>query len=262
MHCAIRPGESCGGETVNEIELAATLLAAARRVCVLTGAGVSAESGVPTFRASDGLWEGHRIEEVAHPHGWAANPQLVWDFYHARRAKAGNVTPNPGHIALANLEERLGDGFTLATQNVDGLHQRAGSKRVLELHGSLRRTRCTGCGVIADQGLDPLPAMPTCDACGAVVRPDIVWFGEMLDPIIIRDASRAAAGCDLLLVVGTSAVVYPAAGLVPIARRNRAKVIEFNLTRTEASDLADVGVYGPSGQSLPAVMSCLGERQV
>lgn len=242
---------------MTDIERAADLLRHAKRVCVLSGAGVSAESGVPTFRASDGLWEGHRIEDVAHPTGWAKNPQLVWDFYHARRAKAGSVSPNPGHVALAKLEERLGDGFTLATQNVDGLHQRAGSRNVLELHGSLRRTRCTGCTDTVDQGLDPLPAMPTCQMCGEVVRPDIVWFGEMLDDRVIRAAGRAASLCNVFLVVGTSAVVYPAAGLIPMARRNGAKVIEFNLTRTDASDLADVGLYGPSGQTLPAVVAAI-----
>lgn len=242
---------------MTDVEKAADLLRTARRVCVLTGAGVSAESGVPTFRASDGLWEGHRIEDVAHPDGWAANPQLVWDFYHARRAKAASVSPNPGHFALAKLEERLGDGFTLATQNVDGLHQRAGSRNVLELHGALRRTRCTGCGAVADAGLDPLPAMPRCGGCGAVVRPDIVWFGEMLDHRVIRAAGDAAARCDVFLVVGTSAVVYPAAGLVSLAAGNGAAVIEFNLARTEASHLADVGVYGPSGQTLPAVIAAI-----
>ena len=179
---------------MTDAEQAATLLRQARRVCVLTGAGVSAESGVPTFRASDGLWEGHRIQDVAHPDGWAANPQLVWDFYHARRAKAGSVSPNPGHDALAELEGRF-DRFTLATQNVDGLHQRAGSRTVLELHGSLRRTRCTGCGAVADRGLGPLPPMPMCGrGCGAVERPDIVWFGEMLDHRVLRAANTAAAG--------------------------------------------------------------------
>jgi NAD-dependent deacetylase len=244
---------------MTDINRAAGVLQAARRVCVLTGAGVSAESGVPTFRASDGLWEGHRIQDVAHPDGWAANPQLVWDFYHARRATAGSVHPNPGHVALAGLERRLGDRFTLATQNVDGLHQRAGSTNVLELHGSLRRTRCTGCGAVADRGLGPLPRMPTCERCGAVVRPDIVWFGELLDPRVLRAANDAAAGCDVFLVVGTSAVVYPAAGLVGVAAGNGAAVVEFNLARTDASDWADVGVYGPSGQTLPAVVQRLGE---
>ena len=241
---------------MTDIDRAAELLRGARRVCVLTGAGVSAESGVPTFRASDGLWEGHRIQDVAHPDGWAKNPQVVWDFYHARRATAGRVSPNPGHVALAALASRF-DSFTLATQNVDGLHQRAGSRAVLELHGSLRRTRCTGCHAVADAGLDPLPPMPTCEKCGAVVRPDIVWFGEMLDDRVIGEASRAAAGCDVLLVVGTSAVVFPAAGMVGLAARGGATVIEFNLTRTDASDLADVGLYGPSGTTLPAVVAAL-----
>jgi NAD-dependent deacetylase len=128
-----------------DLDRAADLLRSAKKVCVLTGAGVSAESGVPTFRAADGLWEGHRIEDVATPSGWRRDPRLVWQFYHARREKAGTVRPNPGHFALARMEERWGQGFTIVTQNVDGLHQRAGNKNVLEVHGSLWRTRCTAC---------------------------------------------------------------------------------------------------------------------
>ena len=241
-----------------DFDRAADLLRNATKVCVLTGAGVSAESGVPTFRASDGLWEGHRIEDVASPQGWHKNPQVVWDFYHARRAKAGSVSPNPGHLALARMEQRWGDGFTLATQNVDGLHQRAGNRNVQELHGSLRRTRCTGCNEVADRGLDPLPAMPECAGCGSRLRPDIVWFGEMLPPDVWQAAEQAAEWCDVFLVVGTSAVVFPAAGLVGIAKSGGGRVIECNLTRTDASQYADVGLYGPSGQSLPILCERLG----
>lgn len=240
------------------IERAADILRSADRVAVLTGAGVSAESGVPTFRASDGLWEGHRIEDVASPDGWDRDPGVVWDFYHARRAKAGSVVPNPGHHALARLEAKWGDRFTLVTQNVDGLHQRAGSRNVLEVHGSLRRTRCTACREETDKGLDPLPRMPNCDSCGGVLRPAIVWFHESL-PFTVWDAAQSAASnADVLLVVGTSAVVYPAANLIPITRANGGRVIEFNLTETEASRMADVGVYGPSGQTLPKVCDRLG----
>jgi NAD-dependent deacetylase len=240
------------------IERAAELLRAADRVAVLTGAGVSAESGIPTFRASDGLWEGHRVEDVATPHAWRRDPQLVWDFYHARRAKAGSVSPNPGHTALARLEAKWGDRFTLVTQNVDGLHQRAGSRNVLEVHGSLRRTRCTACHQETDQGLDPLPRVPSCDSCGGVLRPAIVWFHEPLPDDVWDAAQNAASNADVLLVVGTSAVVYPAAKLIPITRSNGGRVIEFNLTETEASRMADVGVYGPSGQTLPRVCDKLG----
>jgi NAD-dependent deacetylase len=250
----------------DELEVALTraadVLREARRVCVLTGAGVSAESGVPTFRASDGLWEGHRIEDVASPFGWERNPRLVWDFYNARRANVAKVKPNPGHHALVKLEERWGNRFTLVTQNVDGLHLVAGSKNVLEIHGSLYRTRCTACREVHDQGLAPLPELPECH-CGALLRPDIVWFHEMLPTNVWEAAQEAAAECDVLLVVGTSAVVHPAASLIPIAQQTRspgATVIEVNLTETEASRLADVGLYGPSGQVLPKLVERLGKR--
>lgn len=247
------------------VRVAAEALAAARRVAVLTGAGVSAESGVPTFRASDGLWEGHRIEDVASPDGFRRDPKLVWQFYNARRANVAQVKPNPGHRALAELEAHYPDGFTLVTQNVDGLHQQAGSRGVLEVHGSLRRTRCTECGAVRDRGLEALPDMPTCDLCGGLLRPDIVWFGETLPTRVWEQAVEAAEACDVFLVVGTSAVVHPAAGLIHLAHRRAewlgrgdgATVIEANLSRTVASDAADVGLYGPSGQTLPRVLELL-----
>ena len=238
---------------------AADILRRAKRVAVLTGAGVSADSGVPTFRASDGLWEGHRIEDVATPSGFARDPELVWEFYNARRVNVAGVAPNPGHAALAALERHYGDGFTLATQNVDGLHQAAGSKRVLELHGCLRQTRCLGCAAVEERGLDHLGARPLCPACGGRLRPNIVWFHEALPEAVIDAAARAAASCDAFLVVGTSAVVHPAASLVPIARRKGAVVIEINLTPTDASAYADVGLYGPSGAILPKLVQALGE---
>jgi NAD-dependent deacetylase len=245
------------------LERAAEALKNARRVAVLTGAGVSAESGVPTFRASDGLWEGHRIEDVATPEGFDRDPRLVWSFYNERRANVAKVKPNPGHFALAEIERRWGDNFTLITQNVDGLHRSAGSLRVLEIHGSLYRTRCTGCRRVEDRGLEPLGELPECPGCGALLRPDIVWFHEMLPEDVWQEALVAAARCDVLLVVGTSAVVHPAASLIPLAqrshseRRRGATVIEVNLARTEASDYADIGLYGPSGQVLPKLVGLL-----
>lgn len=245
------------------LEQAADALRRAQKVCVLTGAGVSAESGVPTFRASDGLWEGHRIEDVASPSGFERDPRLVWNFYNARRANVKTVQPNPGHHALVKLEDHYGDGFTLVTQNVDGLHTAAGSRNVLEIHGSLYRTRCTGCGATADRGLEPLPELPHC-RCGAMLRPDIVWFHESLPEHVWFRAMLAARQCDAMLVVGTSAVVHPAASLIPVAKRKWAwdpdrvaTVIEVNLTRTEASALADIGLYGPSGQVLPRLVERL-----
>jgi NAD-dependent deacetylase len=233
---------------------AASYLSQAKRVAVLTGAGVSAESGVATFRGAGGLWEGHRIEEVATPQGFDLNPALVWRFYNQRRAGLGKVQPNPGHHALVRLEERLGAGnFTLATQNVDGLHRAAGSKNVLELHGTLRRVRCTGCAKLEDRGTETLDNLPHCE-CGAILRPDIVWFGEMLPQDVWIAAEAAAKECDCFLVIGTTAVVWPAAGLILKAKDHGAHVIEINLTRTDASSVADVGLYGPSGQILPELV--------
>jgi NAD-dependent deacetylase len=243
-----------------DLARAADWLRQAERVCVLTGAGVSAESGVPTFRAADGLWEGYRIEDVASPQGFACNPQLVWRFYNQRRAKVKTVHPNPGHYALVQLEARWGDRFTLVTQNVDGLHRVAGNRNLLEIHGSLYRTRCLSCAEVADRGLDPLGDAPRC-SCGGFLRPDIVWFGEGLPTAVWEAAVVAAFECNVLLVVGTSAVVHPAASLIPIAKQGRppAKIIEVNLTQTDASSLADLGLYGPSGEVLPKLVALLGE---
>lgn len=240
------------------LDQAALWLKEAQRVCVLTGAGVSAESGVPTFRASDGLWEGHRIEDVASPIGWHRDPALVWNFYNARRDNVRSVRPNAGHHALVAMEKRWGDRFTLVTQNVDGLHLDAGSANVLEIHGSLRQTRCLACGTVADRGLELLGAAPECPQCRGQLRPHIVWFGEGLDDDVWSAAMNAAHECDVFLVVGTSAVVHPAASLIPIARRKGASVIEVNLTPTEASVYADVGLYGPSGVMLPKLVERLG----
>ncbi|MBP3954319.1 NAD-dependent deacylase [Gemmata sp. G18] len=243
------------------LDEAADWLRIAERVCVLSGAGVSAESGVPTFRASDGLWEGHRIEDVASPDGWDRNPLLVWQFYNARRANVATVKPNPGHHALVEMEKRWGDRFTLVTQNVDGLHLEAGSVNVLEIHGSLRQTRCTACESVANRGLEPLGDAPECPQCHGRLRPHIVWFGEGLPDDVWSAAMVAAHECNVLLVVGTSAVVHPAASLIPISKRHKAvpaKVIEVNLTPTEASAYADVGLYGPSGEILPKLMQRLG----
>jgi NAD-dependent deacetylase len=237
---------------------AVALLREAARVAVLTGAGVSAESGVPTFRGSDGLWEGHRIDEVATPFAFHDNPRLVWRFYNLRRANLRTVQPNPGHAALAELERGFaGDDFTLITQNVDGLHRRAGSQRVLELHGNLSRTRCTRCHKIEDRGLNELGELPHCQQCHGLLRPDIVWFHEALPEDNWDEAALMTSQCDVFLLVGTSAVVYPAAGLIVTAKRAGAKVIEVNLAETDASYHADVRLLGPSGVLLPALLERL-----
>jgi NAD-dependent deacetylase len=240
------------------LDRAAELLRRAERVAVLTGAGVSAESGVATFRGAGGLWEGHSVEEVATPMAFRRDPALVWRFYHARRAGLRTVRPNPGHRALAALEDRWGsDRFTLITQNVDGLHRAAGSRHVVEVHGTLARVRCTGCGKSEDTTED-LPELPKCAACGALLRPAVVWFHEMLPEDEWGQAVRAAAACQAFLVVGTSAIVYPAAGLIDTARAAGAGVIEVNIEPTAAAGRGAVRLRGPSGVLLPRLVERLG----
>jgi NAD-dependent deacetylase len=244
-------------EPEDALDRAAELLASAKVVAVLTGAGVSAESGLATFRGAGGLWEGHRVEEVATPSAFQRDPTLVWRFYNARRNNLREAKPNPGHRALVALEDRFGERFTLATQNVDGLHRAAGSRRVLELHGSLLRVRCTDCGRVEDRGTEPLADLPRCGDCGALLRPDVVWFEEALPVEEWHEAKRAADRCDCFLVIGTSAVVYPAAGLIGSARYAGARVIEVNLEKTGVASAADVGLYGPAGELLPRLVERL-----
>ena len=240
------------------IEHAAQILSKAKRVAALTGAGISAESGLATFRGAGGLWEGQRVEDVATPRAFRRDPALVWRFYNMRRANLASVRPNPGHEALVDLERRLGpDAFTLVTQNVDGLHRAAGSRNVLEIHGTLRRVRCSGCDAVEDRGTEALADLPHCTECNALLRPDVVWFEEMLPQDLWRQAEEAAQACDCFLVIGTSAIVYPAAGLVESARINGAAIIEVNLTATPASSQADVVLLGPSGTVLPALVERL-----
>jgi NAD-dependent deacetylase len=236
------------------LEKATSLITSARRVVALTGAGVSAESGVPTFRDANGLWQGHDIENVATPQAFHRNPDLVWEFYNQRRASLTNVQPNAGHLALANFELQLGEGFTLVTQNVDGLHTQAGSQHVLELHGNIRRTRCLQCHLIHDRGLEPLGYRPTCRECAGRLRPDVVWFQEPLPINLWLQAETVTANCDVFLIIGTSAIVYPAAGLTKIATQANASVIEVNLNRTPASELATVSLTGRSGVILPKIL--------
>lgn len=229
------------------------------RVLVLTGAGVSAESGVPTFRGSDGLWEGHRVEDVASPEGWHADPLLVWRFYSLRREGAAKVQPNPGHLALARLEARLGDRFLLATQNVDGLHARAGSRRLLAIHGELFESRCERCAEpFADTKQYLAPPLPRCPACRGAIRPNIVWFGELLDPAHLRQVGQfiEAAGARLVFfAVGTSGQVYPAAGLVDAAREAGGETWLVDLSPSdEQASRFDHVVRGKSGEVLPALL--------
>jgi len=218
-------------------------------VVVLTGAGISAESGLPTFRDADGLWEGHRSEDVATPEAFDADPLMVHRFYDARRSALSRVRPNPAHRALADLERVLGDDLFLVTQNVDDLHERAGSRRVHHLHGELLSAWCTACDE-RHRWADPLGDDPACPACGAAaLRPDVVWFGEM--PYGTDLIHQALFDCDLFVSIGTSGVVYPAAGFVDYAIGGGADTLELNLERAQNSDFR-VSRHGPASELVPA----------
>jgi NAD-dependent deacetylase len=235
------------------LDKARSLLQHVSKLTVLTGAGISAESGVPTFRGSAGLWKQFRPEDLATPEAFARNPELIWEWYDWRRGLLAKVQPNAGHRALAEIEERLPQ-FTLITQNVDGLHKQAGSKSVLEIHGSIWKLRCTACN---REWLDrsvPLKLPPHC-ACGSLARPGVVWFGENLPVAIWAAAERAITASDVLIVIGTSAVVYPAAGLIGLAKSSGAKAIEVNVEATPVSGLVDCTVTGPAGQILPELLA-------
>lgn len=236
-----------------QIQRARALLSQAGNVAVLTGAGISAESGVPTFRGAGGLWKQFRAEDLATPEAFERNPRMCWEWYDWRRGLLAKARPNAGHYALAELERRK-NRFTLVTQNVDGLHVEAGSKAVLEIHGSIWTLRCTLCGREWMDRSVPLDLLPRCLACNGVARPGVVWFGEALDPEIWAAAERAVSGADALLVVGTSAQVYPAAGLVPLARAAGCKVIEVNVEPALTLSAVDFALTGRSGEILPQLM--------
>jgi len=235
-------------------------LRAARAVTVMTGAGISAESGIPTFRGADGLWRNFSATDLATPEAFARDPALVWQWYRWRQGIIGGAQPNAGHVTLARLQARL-RGFVLITQNVDGLHQRAGSTGVIELHGSIWRARCVrGCGAVIETPptapRDDAVGPPVC-ACGALLRPGVVWFGESLPVGALDRASSAAKGCDVFLAVGTSALVYPAAGLPLVASTAGALVAEVNIEDTPLSPHAALLLRGKAADVLPALESRL-----
>lgn len=253
--------------------------AKAKHVVVLTGAGVSAESGVPTFRGAGGFWRTWQAQDLASPHAFRANPSLVWEFYHYRREVMNTKEPNPAHIAIAEAEKRLaaeGRRLVVITQNIDELHRRAGSTEILELHGSLFRTRCTNClEILANRDSPICPALagkgapdpkaedariseadlPRCKACSGLLRPDVVWFGEGLDPAVLAKTDRELDSCDLCLVVGTSSVVYPAAMFAPSVASRGVPVAEFNLESTPATDAFGFHFEGPCGTTLPVALA-------
>lgn len=236
-----------------QIKVLREALVKAKHVVALTGAGISAESGVPTFRGADGLWRNHDVMELATPEAFSSDPKLVWEFYNWRRKRISGLTFNPAHKALVELENRV-PRFTLITQNVDGLHGKAGSRNLLEIHGNLWKVRCTRChGLHLDESPDMGP-LPQCESCGGLLRPHVVWFGESLDPHLLQSAVHAARSSQITLVIGTSAIVQPAASLALEAKRAGAVVAEINLERTPHSDKLDVSLLGKAGEIVPRLI--------
>jgi len=242
------------------IERVSERLSAFRSVCCLTGAGVSAESGVPTFRGPGGLWQGRRAEDLATPQAFQRDPEGVWEFYNYRREKLLDCKPNAGHAAIAALEAVF-DDWTLITQNVDGLHRQAGSSNIVELHGNIWTSRCTACCQEFDHFGNKLSVRPVCGNCGGLLRPGVVWFGETLPPDALSAAQNAASRCQAILVVGTSSIVEPAASMARWARAHGALVVEINLERTPLSKEADECLVGKAGEILPRLVSALRARR-
>ncbi|CAF1451623.1 unnamed protein product [Adineta steineri] len=253
------------------------LFAKARSVLVLTGAGISAESGVPTFRGSGGFWRTYQATDLATPEAFERSPSLVWEFYQYRRELMRTKEPNKGHFALAEAEKRFESEekrFVLVTQNIDGLHRRAGSQNLIEMHGRLFTTRCTSCGFTEDNydspicealrnrglpdqtGLEiPIKDLPSCRQCQSLVRPNVVWFGEALDRDIVKKIDEEIAKCDLFLVIGTSAVVYPAAAYASWIARRGVPVAEINIESTPSTSVSTFHFEGPSGELLPILLA-------
>ncbi|MBI2687179.1 MAG: NAD-dependent deacylase [Acidobacteria bacterium] len=236
------------------IDRAREILAAADRVSVLTGAGISAESGIPTFRGAGGLWRNFRPEELATPEAFARDPELVWEWYVWRRGRIGEAQPNAGHRAIAELERRA-PVFTLITQNVDGLHDRAGSRNIRKVHGDIWISRCSRCAYQRRDTATVFTGVPVCPECSAPLRPGVVWFGESLPRAVWDDAERAVHGSQVLLIAGTSAQVYPAAGLIDLARSAGSSTIEVNLDGTAYSGAVTVSLRGLCGELLPQIVA-------
>jgi NAD-dependent deacetylase len=238
------------------LKRARVAVAGAARLVALTGAGISAESGVPTFRGPGGLWRSFRPEDLATPAAFARDPVLVWEWYDWRRSRIAAAEPNAGHRALVELERRAA-AFTLVTQNVDGLHRRAGSARVLELHGNIWTLRCTGCAREREERRVPLTPLPPRCACGALERPGVVWFGEPLPEAALAAAFGAATAADVVLVIGTSSLVHPAAGVAEAALAAGSTVIEVNPEATPLTPRASLALRGKAAEILPALVPAL-----
>jgi len=236
-----------------ELEMVKALISNAQNVVVLTGAGVSAESGVPTFRGHDGLWKSHRVEDLARPDAFQAHPELVWEFYNWRRELVGGCEPNPAHLALAEMERQIED-FLVITQNVDGLHARAGSRKLLEMHGSLWQVRCTVC-THAREDRSELPPLPECPVCGHLLRPGVVWYGEPLVPGVLKVAIDRVTKAEMFISIGTSNLVQPAASFHQLARDHGAVTVEINLDPTPNTGLMDFALHGKAGEILPELVA-------
>ncbi len=233
------------------------LLRSSNCVAALTGAGVSQESGLRTFRdAQTGLWQQYKPEELASPQAFARDPKLIWDWYTWRREAIKAVRPNPGHYALAEMAHRISD-FTLITQNVDGLHCMAGSPQVIELHGNIQRVRCSECGEIAEDWNDDNANVPRCSFCGGLLRPNVVWFEESLPRAELEAAMDAARNCQVFFSIGTSGVVQPAATLAYAAHNRGSVVVEINAERTPLTPKADYFFHGKSGEILPELVKAV-----
>lgn len=229
----------------------------ADRVAVLTGAGVSQESGLRTFRdAQSGLWAQYRPEDLASPEAFARDPKLVWDWYAFRREAIKGARPNAGHYALVEMEKKF-PAFTLITQNVDGLHRFAGSKKVLELHGNILRVRCADCGTFTETWGDDSESVPRCGKCSGLLRPDVVWFGEALPRAELESAVSAAREAQVFFSIGTSGVVQPAAALAHAARNKGSVVVEINAESTPLTSKTDFAFHGKSGEILPELVKAV-----
>jgi NAD-dependent deacetylase len=228
-------------------------LAAARSITVLTGAGISADSGVPTFRGVEGLWRNFRAEDLATPEAFDRDPRLVWEWYNWRRELIATKKPNPAHEAIAELERRCAQ-FWLITQNVDGLHRTAGSQRLSEIHGNIWMVRCTACGQVTENRNVPIHILPICRDCRNLLRPHIVWFGESLAEEDLQRSYTALQASELCLVIGTSGVVYPAAGFASIAKEAGAFVAEINLDQTPQTDLVNLSLQGRAKDIVPLLL--------
>ncbi len=243
------------GPLPEQIREAANRLRGVRRMCVITGAGISAESGVPTFRGEGGLWRNYRAEDLATPQAFRRDPHLVWEWYDWRRGICAKAEPNPAHTVVAELENRYAE-FLLVTQNVDGLHARAGSRKMAEIHGNIWKARCTRCGTIFETPHTPLAEIPvSCASCGGLARPHILWFGETYDQTLLSSVIEFVSGSDAVIIIGTSGMVPMPVYLAGLARR--AFKIDVNPEPSQLSDIADLSLRGKAGVVMPALMAAL-----